>query len=184
MFQEFVNRTGFDVAGLGFWDRLGARRVIATARRFPALFFVFVLGGEDPIDHVQRTALRSGQPIHPLLRRIMQIHVTEEARHLCFARSYLRTEVPRLGAARRASLALQAPLVLGQMAQAMLRPSADVVRAHGIPAGVIAEAYTRNPRHRENTLAALAKLRDLCRDVGIVTPWSVRLWRAAGIWAE
>src|SRR6266516_3976144 len=184
MFQEFVNRTGFDVAGLGFWDRLGARRVIAAARRLPALFFVFVLGGEDPIDHVQRTALRSAQPIHPLLRRIMQIHVTEEARHLCFARSYLRTEVPRLGAARRASLALQAPLVLGQMAQAMLRPSADVVRTHGIPAAVIAEAYTRNPRHRENTLAALAKLRDLCRDVGIVTPWSVRLWRAAGIWAE
>src|SRR5207249_2089311 len=82
------------------------------------------------------------------------------------------------------SLSLQAPLVLGQMAQAMLRPSADVVRTHGIPAGVIAEAYTRNPRHRENTLAALAKLRDLCREVGIVTPWSVRLWRAAGIWAE
>src|SRR5438309_25319 len=174
----------FDAYADGFWDRLGARRVIATARRFPALFFVFVLGGEDPIDHVQRTALRSGQPIHPLLRRIMQIHVTEEARHLCFARSYLRTEVPRLGAARRASLALQAPLVLGQMAQAMLRPSADVVRTHGIPAGVIAEAYTRNPRHRENTLAALAKLRELCREVGIVTPWSVRLWRAAGIWAE
>src|SRR5205809_962469 len=118
MFQEFVNRTGFDVAGLGFWDRFGARRVIAAARRFPALFFVFVLGGEDPIDHVQRTALRSAQPIHPLLRRIMQIHVTEEARHLCFARSYLRTEVPRLGAARRASLALQAPLVLGAMATA------------------------------------------------------------------
>jgi hypothetical protein len=133
---------------------------------------------------VQRTALRGGQPIHPLLRRIMQIHVTEEARHLCFARSYLRTEVPRLGAARRASLALQAPLVLGQMAQAMLRPSADVVRTHGIPGDVIAEAYTRNPRHRENTLAALAKLRDLCREIGIVTPWSVRLWRAAGIWTE
>src|SRR5438093_2941725 len=36
MFQEFVNRTGFDVAGLGFWDRLGARRVVAAARRFPA----------------------------------------------------------------------------------------------------------------------------------------------------
>jgi len=184
MFQEFVNRTGFDVPGLGFWDRLGSRRVVAAARRFPALFFVFVLGGEDPIDHVQRTVLRSAQPIHPLLRRIMQIHVTEEARHLCFARHYLRTAVPRLGAARRASLALQAPLVLGQMAQAMLRPSADVVRTHGIPAAVIAEAYTRNPRHRENTLAALAKLRDLCREIGIVTPWSVRLWRAAGIWQE
>src|SRR5207248_11270735 len=98
----------------------------------------------------------------------MQIHVTEEARHLCFGRSYLRTAVPRLGAARRASLALQAPLVLGQMAQAMLRPSADVVRTHGIPAAVIAEAYTRNPRHRENTVAAPAKLRQPGRGIRIV----------------
>src|SRR5438094_1632101 len=57
MFQEFVNRTGFDVAGLGFLDRLGARRVIATARRFPALFFGFVLSGEDAIYHLQLTAL-------------------------------------------------------------------------------------------------------------------------------
>src|SRR5262249_7700791 len=66
MFQEFVNRTGFDPAGLGFWDRLGSRRVVANARRFPELFFIFVLGGEDPIDHVQRDDLRSGIPIHPL----------------------------------------------------------------------------------------------------------------------
>src|SRR5207245_3165419 len=55
---------------------------------------------------------------------------------------------PRRGAApgssRAARLALQAPLVLGQMAQAMLRPSADVVRAYRIPADVIGEAYTRN----------------------------------------
>ena len=184
MFQEFVNRTGFDVPGLGFWDRLGARRVVAAARRFPALFFIFVLGGEDPIDHVQRTVLRSGRPIHPLLRRIMQIHVTEEARHLCFARHYLRAEVPRLRAAARASLALQAPLVLGPMAQLMMRPSRQVVRTYGIPDEVIAEAYTSNPRHRQDMLAALGKLRDLCREVGIVTPWSVPLWRVAGIWQE
>jgi len=37
------------VPGLGFWDRLGFRRVLGAARRFPALFFIFVLGGEDPI---------------------------------------------------------------------------------------------------------------------------------------
>src|SRR4029079_5334035 len=57
MFQEFVKRSGLDVPGLT-WDlKFGSRRVLGIARRFPELFFVFVLGGEDPIDHVQRTAL-------------------------------------------------------------------------------------------------------------------------------
>ena len=182
MFEEFVKRTRLDVGGLGFWDRLGSRRVVVSARRFPALFFIFVLGGEDPIDHVQRTALRSGDPIHPLLKRIMQIHVTEEARHLCFARHYLRTRVPELSPVRKAMLALQAPFILGPMAQIMMRPSGHLVRTYAIPKAVVAEAYTANPRHRESVVASLAKLRDLCREIGIITPWSVRLWQAAGIW--
>ncbi len=84
MFQEFVNRSGFDAAGLRALDRLGSRRIVKLGRRFPALFFVFVLGGEDPIDYVQRRELRNGRTIHPLLERIMRIHVTEEARHLSF----------------------------------------------------------------------------------------------------
>src|SRR6266403_1248865 len=162
MFQEFVNRTGFDVAGLGFLDRLGARRVIATARRFPALFFVFVLGGEDPIDHVQRTALRSGQPIHPLLRRIMQIHVTEEARHLCFARHYLQQNVPKLGAVKRLVLRVRTPIILGIMSQMMMRPSPQIVRQYAIPGTVLDEAYRQNPIHKSRTLEALAKVRALC----------------------
>jgi len=182
MFQEFVTRTGFDVPGLGFWDRLGSRRVLGAARRFPALFFIFVLGGEDPIDHVQRTELASGRPIHPLLERIMRIHVTEEARHLSFARHYLRTHAPRLAPTARTSLALQAPLILGPMAQLMMRPSAEIVRTYGIPTEVVAEAYTRNPRHRAKTVEALGKVRDLCREIGIVTRWSLPLWQRMGIW--
>jgi hypothetical protein len=88
MFQEFVNRSGFDAAGLGRLERLGARLIISLGRRFPPLFFTFVLGGEDPIDYVQRRDLRGGRAIHPLLERVMRIHVTEEARHLSFARHY------------------------------------------------------------------------------------------------
>jgi P-aminobenzoate N-oxygenase AurF len=181
MFQEFVNRTGMDVPGLGWWDRMGARRVIVHARRFPALFFVFVLGGEDPIDHVQRTALRSGRPIHPLLKRIMQIHVTEEARHLCFARHYLRRRVPQLGWAARTALAVGAPLILSQMARMMMRPSSHLVRTYAIPREVLAEAYTDNPRHHAATLEALRKVRSLCAELDVVIP---RLWRALGIWDD
>src|SRR5438477_4170683 len=126
MFQEFVNRSGFDVPGLSPILRFGSRRVIRFARTFPELFFIFVLGGEDPIDHVQRQALRSERPIHPLLKRIMQIHITEEARHLCFARHYLKRHVPQLGVVRRAVLAVRAPLILAVMAQLMMRPSREI----------------------------------------------------------
>jgi hypothetical protein len=182
MFQEFVNRTGFDIPGLGWWERMGARRVVGHARRFPVLFFIFVLGGEDPIDHVQRTALRSGHPIHPLLKRIMQIHVTEEARHLCFARQYLRQHVGRLNRVQRVLLALGAPLILAQMAKLMMQPSPQIIRRYGIPPEVVAEAYTKNPRHRAATLEALQKVRALCQELGLLTPRSARLWRALGIW--
>ena len=182
MFQEFVNRTGFDIPGLGLLDRLASRHVIGLARRFPELFFLFVLGGEDPIDHVQRTALRSSQPIHPLLKRIMQIHVTEEARHLCFARHYLEQNVPKLGAVKRLILRNRTPIILGIMAQMMMRPSPQIVREYSIPRAVLDEAYRKNPIHRSRTLEALAKVRTLCVDLGIVTPSAKRLWKLFGIW--
>src|SRR6266403_1702895 len=181
MFQEFVNRTGFDIRGLPAHEERMSRVVVSLGRRFPELFFVFVLGGEDPIDYVQRKAVRSGRPIHPLLRRIIQIHVTEEARHLCFAREYLRHRVMGLARHRRLQLAIGAPLILARMAQLMMRPSRQIVRAYGIPRAVIAEAYTRNPRHRQNTMEALRKVRDLCAELGIVTPVSARLWRVLGL---
>ena len=184
MFQEFVNRTGFYIPGLGPVDRFGARFVVRFARTFPELFFFFVLGGEDPIDHVQREALRGDQPIHPLLRRIMQIHVTEEARHLCFARHYLKQNVGKLGRVKRFVLSVRTPIILGVMAQLMMQPSPRSIRTSGIPKETIREAYTKNPRHREKTLESIRKVRELCEELGLLTPASKRIWRALGIWSS
>ena len=47
---------------------------------------------------------------------------------------------------------------------------------------VVREAYSDNPAHRAATVEALAKVRNLCCELGIVTPGSRRLWRAFGIW--
>jgi hypothetical protein len=184
MFQEFVNRTGLDVPGLT-WDlKFGARRVIGIARRFPALFFVFVLGGEDPIDHVQRTELRSGRELHPLLERIMRIHVTEEARHLSFARQYLRTNVPTLSRRRRHAISIQAPFILAEMASVMMRPPRSLVREYRIPKDVIAEAYGPAAPSRDATRASLRKVRNLLAELGLITPVAKRVWKAFGIWDE
>ena len=184
MFQEFVNRSGADPTGLKRIDRVGARFVIGLGRRFPPLFFIFVLGGEDPIDHVQRRELRSGDPIHPLLERIMRIHVTEEARHLSFARHYLKTQMPTLSRLRRMELGIGAPLVLVGMVQMMLQPSRELVRRYRIPKSVLEEAYTKNRAHKASVLESLSKVRRLCGELGLLGPSYRRLWRALGLWAE
>jgi hypothetical protein len=184
MFQEFVNRTGLDVPGLT-WDlKFGARRVLGIARRFPELFFVFVLGGEDPIDHVQRTELRSGRELHPLLERIMRIHVTEEARHLSFARQYLRTNVPKLSRRRRHAIAIEAPFILAQMASVMMQPPRALVRTYNIPKDVLVEAYGPGSVSRDAVRESLRKVRTLLTELGLVTPPAKRLWKTFGIWEE
>jgi hypothetical protein len=184
MFQEFVNRSGIDVKGMGKLIQFGARGVIKLGRRFPALFFLFVLGGEDPIDYVQRQELRGGGEIHPLLERIMRIHVTEEARHLSFARHYLKRTVPELSWFRRRMLAVRVPFILGQMAGMMLEPSKSMVREFGIPKAVIKEAFDDNPQARQFVKDSIRKVRNLCVDLRIVSPVSKQLWKAFGIWDE
>ena len=138
MFQEFVNRSGFPVRGMPWGLRkLAEWFVVPLARIFPTLFFLFVLGGEDPVDHLQRRVLSDpGTKLHPLVERIMRIHTTEEARHLSFARHYMHRTVPQLGRFRRLGLTIISPLVLGIMARLMLWPPGDLVRHYDVPRDV------------------------------------------------
>ena len=181
MFQEFVNRSGYDAPGLGKRELMSTRRIVALGRKFPQLFFLFVLGGEDPIDYVQRRELRSNREKHPLLERIMRIHVTEEARHLSFARHYLKRTVPQLSRIKQAQLAIGAPVILGSMARLMLEPSKDLVERYQIPSEVIAEAYTDNPEYHREAIASLGKVRKLCAELGLVRwPFTI-IWRKLGL---
>jgi hypothetical protein len=181
MFQEVVNRTGFPVRGMPAVVRVPSAMFAApVARRLPALFFIGVIGGEDPIDRVQRRSLRDGIP-HPLIERIMRIHVTEEARHLTFARHVLRREVPRLNRARRAALSVAAPFTLGLLARIILIPPADMQRECGIPHGVVREAYS-SPQGRRFIADSLQKSRELCGELGLLTPLGRLAWRLAGLW--
>ncbi|MEQ1787979.1 MAG: diiron oxygenase [Acidimicrobiales bacterium] len=186
MFQEFAGRAGHgEVPKLPRRAVVGSRRVVKLARRFPELFFIFVLGGEDPIDHMQRETLRNKDAdLHPLLERIMRIHVTEEARHLSFARHWLKRSVPELGPVRRLILSIGAPLILGEMGGLMMKPSADLVDRYGIPKAVLREAYDDNAEFQASAAVAMRKLRILCRDLGLMNPVARRLWKAKRIWAD
>lgn len=183
MFQEFVNRSGMPATGMGRPMRFLARRVVKHGRIFPTLFFIFVLGGEDPIDHVQRETLRSTRELHPLMERIMRIHVTEEARHLSFARHYLKREVPKLGFAKRTVLSAAAPITLGVMSVMMLAPSPAMLKRYHVPREVVRAAYG-GPESGVRVRASLAKVRKLCVELGLVTAWSKPIWRAFRIWSD
>lgn len=181
MFQEFVNRSGYDAAGMNRGDRIASRQIVALGRRFPELFFIFVLGGEDPVDHMQRQILRGDNELPPILERIMRIHVTEEARHLSFARHYLKRTVPKLGRTRRAVLAVGAPLILGQMAAVMMQPDRGIVSRHQIPDDVVREAFTENEAHRAEVMASLRKVRKLCTELGLLRSPYKHLWKRLGL---
>jgi hypothetical protein len=187
MFQEFVGRAGHgSVVRLPLDARIGSQLVVRLGRHFPELFFIFVLGGEDPIDHLQREALRErgGRELHPLLERIMRIHVTEEARHLSFARNWLKKRVPHLDPIRRTVLSVGAPLILGEMGGLMMKPSSELIRTHQIPDEVVREAYDDNPEWAESAAVALRKVRVLCRELGLVNPVTERIWKAKRIWSD
>jgi hypothetical protein len=182
MFQEFVNRSGFDPPGVEPWRLWIARGLIARAQRFPALFFIAVLAGEEPIDHIQRSLLRGDRELPPVLERIMRIHVTEEARHLCFAREFLRREAPLLSRGQRLRLQLRAPILLRNMAQEMLRASPEVAQFHGIPRIVLEEAYSlQNPDYTARLRGAVGKTRALCEELGLLPPAARPLWRKLGL---
>lgn len=183
MFQEFVNRSGLPVKGMPWvLRRLAEWFVVPLSRVFPTLFFLFVLGGEDPVDHLQRRVLADPDTkLHPLVERIMRIHTTEEARHLSFARHYMHRTVPQLGFFRRLHLAIISPVVLGVMARLMLWPSYDLVRHFGVPGDVV-RSSNRTPQGRQLLKDSVSKTRKLFQELGLITPVSKVLWKAAGLW--
>jgi para-aminobenzoate N-oxygenase AurF len=183
MFQEFVNRSGLPVRGMPFALRKVAEWVvIPLSRMFPTLFFLFVLGGEDPVDHLQRKVLSDpdNKP-HPLVERIMRIHTTEEARHLSFARHYMHRTVPQLGFFRRQELSLVAPVVLGIMARLMLWPTGDLIRHNHVPRPVVRQANA-SPAGRQLLKDSVSKTRTLFVELGLITPLSKALWKTVGLW--
>jgi hypothetical protein len=177
MFQEFINRSPFDPPGFSKFINRCSQYMVRCGSSFPELFFIFVLGGEGPIDYDQRMNLKLQKTIHPLMKKINQIHVTEEARHIKFAQSYLKQYVPQLSAYKRLKLQILIPLILGNMAKVMLHPPSAVVRKYNIPKKVVQEAYVDNPSQYEFLIKSMESITKLCDNLELIPPRLRFLWR-------
>lgn len=181
MFQEFVNRSGQQVPGGSRLFQALSPVLPLAARVVPFAFFYGVLAGEEPIDHVQKSIVRSGETMHPLLRRIMAIHIAEEARHIGFAHQYLEHNAVRLNKAERAACSVLVPVLMRWLCDEILVPSRQAQRDMGIPRSVVKEIYWDLPESRKMLRDLFADVRMLAESTGMMNRTSRRLWRALKI---
>lgn len=182
MFQEFVNRSKMPVAGgSGIFRLVGITVLPLFARLVPFGFFVGVLAGEEPIDHVQKMLLRGEKSMHPLVERIMQIHVAEEARHIGFAHHYLTETAPRLSRFERSYLSVLTPLIMRWLCDEIMKPTKKGRSDMGIPDDVYEEMFWGSDTSQKFLRDLFADVRALCEDAGLMNRAARRVWRAMAI---
>ncbi|MFD8205058.1 diiron oxygenase [Streptomyces sp. NPDC059695] len=181
MFQEFVNRAGADVPGGRRSFRVLSRFLPLAGSLVPESFFTGVLAGEEPIDHLQKAILRGGEDMHPLMRRLMQIHVAEEARHISFAHEFLRVKVPGLGRARRGALSVAFPVIMRVLGDVIVVPDRRTAEAIGVPHWVIKDIFWKSPDGERMLRDLFSDVRMLAEDIGLMNRASRRVWKALRI---
>lgn len=135
-----------------------------------------VLLGEEPVDRWQRDLMRD-ERIQPLVRMVARIHVTEEARHVSFAREELARTAPRLG--RTARAAQQA--ITAQAAYVMMRNlvNPEAYRAVGVDPAEGRRAALANESYRETIRWMGERMMPFLEEHGMVGRAHRRVWRAS-----
>ncbi|MFR9751539.1 AurF N-oxygenase family protein [Nocardia sp. 004] len=181
MFQEMVNRIGLDVPGLRPLFKALKYFAAFVAARFPNWFFMTVLAIEEPTDHAQKQILRSGDEIHPIMRGILAIHVAEEARHISFAREFLKNHVPQAGPVRKFHLSLAMPILMRRYGRAILTPPRSFFREFDVPKRVRKELFYGSPEAKQAFSDNFGDVRALTEEIGLMNPVAKAFWKALRI---
>lgn len=181
MFQELVNRIGIDVPGMPRWLRMLSPIVPFYAGPLPNSFFFGVLAGEVPFDFMQTIALRDDDNVPAIVRRMIGIHVAEEARHISFAHKYLERRVPRLWWSSRFALSLYVPVVMRMLGQAMVVPPRRFFREFDVPKSARKQWFFGSPDGRQKWRDMFADVRMVCHELGLMNPAARLMWRICKI---
>jgi hypothetical protein len=166
-------------------ERVGARPV--RPRRYqrviintlPLLFrgamlWVAALIGEEIFDALQRQMM-DDPALQPMVQRLMRIHVTEEARHIQFARDGLRkrvAEMPRLNKWFVANI----NGVGGWFFRYLFTNPVTYARA-GLNVRQARETARSSPHRHDVQVAGFASLAAFLTEVGLMGPIARRGWK-------
>jgi hypothetical protein len=133
--------------------------------------------GEEIFDSLQRQMMDDPE-LQPMVQRLMRIHVTEEARHIQFARDGLRKRSPNM---RRIPKMFVANINgVGGYFFRYLFTNPVPYRRTGLD-GRVARRIARNSPHRhEVQVVGFAPLAAFLEEVGLMGWISRRMWRRSG----
>jgi P-aminobenzoate N-oxygenase AurF len=174
MFAKMTERYGVpDYAPRRVTHELG--RLFKTIASGPAMF-AGTLFVEEILDQLQREAMRD-ETVQPLTRMVNKIHVTEEARHVRYAREELMRIMPGTNAAERTVARYLSSRVAFVVARNLIHR--DVYRSVGIDPATGHRAALANPHHQEMLRWSARKLVPFLREQGLIGGPTEILWRKA-----
>jgi hypothetical protein len=139
-----------------------------------SLLWVAALIGEEIFDALQRQMMDDPE-LQPLVQRLMRIHVTEEARHIQFARDGVRRRVRDMRGINKIFVANINGL--GGLFFRYLFTNPAPYKRTGLPVRRARLAALMNPYYHQTSVIGFAPLAAFLEDVGLMGPIARRLWR-------
>lgn len=176
MFGKVIERTGTRAYAMRRWQR-GAMHVLPLLMR-GTLLWVVTLVGEELFDAMQRE-IKDDPELQPIVAQLMTIHVTEEARHIGFARDGI---VRRAPIRSRWETWTSANLhgLGGPIFRRLFTNPEMYARAGFDDPKAVAKIARSNPHFHAVQIRSFGPLSSFLEKNGLMGPIGARLWRRAG----
>jgi P-aminobenzoate N-oxygenase AurF len=172
MFARMIERLGTPVyRPTRFVHALG--NLLPGISYGPSLWGAILIGEEIP-DRYQREMV-ADESIQPLMRMVNRIHITEEARHIGYARAEFTRSVARLS---KAEIPYHR-MLLGRTAYIVTRSliSAEVYRSVGLDPKAAQQVALENPHFQESVRFGGQKIVEFLGDAGMIGAPAMYWWR-------
>jgi hypothetical protein len=152
-------------------------RLFKTLGGGPSLF-ASVLVAEETLDRAQRE-LMDTEGLLPLARQVARIHVTEEARHVAYARSAVARQVPQLSKPQLAWHRTVTAITSKFVVDAFIDPS--VYTNVGLDKDVAVAQARANPHAVEYRTWMGERVTTYLRSEGLISGPSTLIWKRANL---
>lgn len=176
MFAEFIKRAGTpDYTPTG---RIRFMGMLLEWTGIRIVHYLSILAGEEIADAYDRANSRSPRT-HPVSKRMATLHVIDEAAHMAFARETIAKIWTTQDPVRRWLTRWYLPIVVYTLIDGIVHPSVyETLR--------IRDGYRLawdNAHRRERFIRDLKPYTEFLIQIGVITPFYRRVWRAAGLLA-